>query len=117
MSEQNFAVGTVEGTGSAINISIGFNPQYVKCINIDDAGTLFPIMEWITGMAAASGILSLKVIDSGSTGLASSAYVTAGGITMYAGSESSKLAKGFTIGTDANLNADGETILWIAMRS
>ena len=38
--------GTVEGTGSAINVSVGFAPSYVKLYNLDDADGKRPEMEW-----------------------------------------------------------------------
>lgn len=78
-------VGSIVGTGAAINISCGFVPRYVKVFNPNDAGSLFATMERFAGMAAASGLKTQKVVDSGATGLASSAYVTTNGISDYAG--------------------------------
>jgi len=49
-------IGTVEGIGSAINVEIGFQPQYVKVVNIDSENPAKPSLEWITGMAAASAL-------------------------------------------------------------
>lgn len=114
MSKPSFATGTVAGTGAAINISCGFTPDYVKVFNPNDAGSLWPTLEWTTGMAADSGIKTLKSVDSGATGNASSNKITTGGISTYAGSTSA--APGFTIGTDADINASGETVTWVAMR-
>lgn len=184
-------VGSVTGTGAAINVSIGFQPSYVKVYNPNDAGGLYPIIEWWNGMAAASGLKSKKnviasveasldfaSIAAASVGevtvnvtgaalgdnvyaspkdvieanLAFSAYVTAantvavravnptaaaidpaavaweitvmrgnnqdkitsGGISKYAGS--STASEGFTIGADADINASGEDIFYIAHR-
>lgn len=117
-ASQGLATGTVEGTGSAINVELGFTPRYVKCINIDDAGSLDPTIEWFTGMAAASGMKTLSIADNGSTSGLSSAYVTSNGISTYAGSDTpgSEASMGFTIGADADINAADETILWIAFR-
>ena len=108
-------VGTVEGTGSAINVSIGFQPDYIEVYNYDDAGGLAPTIKWFSGMTAGHGLKTLKVIDSGSTGNASSAKITSGGLSQYAGSDSA--GQGFTIGTDSDLNASGETLYYIAMRN
>lgn len=117
----NFATGTVEGTGSAINVSVGWQPDYVKVWNIDDAGTLYPIIEWHSTMGAGKGFKYLKIADNGSTGNLSSTYVTTGGITAYAGTvgtaSTAGTGEGFTIGTDSDLNANGETIVWIAARN
>lgn len=111
-----FNTGTVEGTGSAINVELGYNPDYVKCFNLDDAGGLDPIMEWTSDMPDAAGMKYLKTVDSGATGNASHDYVTSNGISAYAGVAASN-AKGFTIGADSDLNASGETIVWIAGRN
>lgn len=110
--------GTVEGTGSAINVELGFTPRYVKLINIDDAGGLDPTLEWFTGMAAAAGLKGKSIADNGATSALSQEYVTSGGITAYAGSDTpgSEASPGFTIGADSDINASGETILWIAFR-
>jgi hypothetical protein len=113
MAKGQFATGTVEGTGAAINVQLGFVPSYVKVFNIDDDGTLWPTIEWVTGMAAASGWKTLKVADSGSTGNLSSAKITSAGISTYAGTEGANSA-GFTIGADADVNVDGETIVYMA---
>jgi hypothetical protein len=86
MFNNDIKVGTVEGTGAIIQVELGFVPTYVKLFNIDDAGTLWPSLEWLKGMAAASGIKCQKQIDSGTTGLSSQAYVTSNGISEFAGS-------------------------------
>lgn len=114
MSQQQFTFGTVEGTGAAINVSIGWKPDAVFLLNIDDAGGLAPALLWINGMGAADALKFLKVVDSGATGNASSAIITSNGIDQYAGSDSA--SEGFTIGADADANASGETILWFALR-
>lgn len=110
-----FKAGTVEGTGSAINVSVGFKPDYVKLFNLDDAGGLAPTMEWFKGMPAASGLKGLKITDSGTSGNASQAKVTSNGISMYDGDDTH--APGFTIGADSDINANGETICYIAVRN
>ncbi|MEO1169926.1 MAG: hypothetical protein AAFW97_14570 [Pseudomonadota bacterium] len=109
-----FKRGAVEGTGSAINVSIGFQPDYVKCFNIDDAGDLHAVAEWTTDMADASMFKGLKIADDGTTSNLSNTYVASDGITPYAGDDTN--GEGFTIGADGDLNASGETIVWIAMR-
>ena len=48
-------IGTVTGTGAAINVVLGFVPDYVKVWNPNDAGTVDATMEWATGMANAGG--------------------------------------------------------------
>lgn len=109
----NIKIGTVEGTGAAINVSCGFTPVYVKLVNIDDAGGLAPTLEWFSGMGAGDALKTLKIVDSGTTANASSQIITSLGIDTYAGSASA--AKGFTIGADTDVNVSGETILYLAI--
>lgn len=113
---KQFQTGSVGGTGSAINIELGWQPDYVKVFNIDDAGGLAPTLEWTSAMTGGHGFKTLKSVDSGSTGNASSAHVTAGGISLYAGAAGSA-SHGFTIGADGDINASGETIAYIAIRA
>ena len=96
--------GTVEGTGSAINVSVGFQPSAVWVGNYDDAGTVYIQAIWNSSMPNASAF----------TIGAASSRITTGGITPYAGSTSA--SEGFTIGTNADLNANGETLYYIAWR-
>lgn len=49
-------IGTVEGTGAAINIELGFTPKSVRLINIDSPNPAKPEMSWVSGMAAASAL-------------------------------------------------------------
>lgn len=114
LSKSLVAVGSVAGTGAAINVSIGFKPRYVKVYNPNDAGALYPTVEWWEGMAAGHGLKLLKVVDSGATGNASQNKITANGISQYAGAATA--ADGFTIGADADLNVNGETVHYIAIR-
>ena len=112
----NFVKGSTTGTGAAITISLGFQPDFVKIWNPNDAGSLWPTLEWTSGMAADSGFKTLKVVDNGATGNATTTKITTGGITTFAGTAGSAAA-GFTIGTDADINANGEVIYYIAMRN
>ena len=111
MFNGHFKTGTVEGTGSAINVELGFTPSKVVLYNID--GSKNPRMTWVAGMAAASGFKELLIADNGTTADNSMEYVTSNGISTYAGSEGSA-AVGFTIGADSDVNASGETIVYEA---
>lgn len=106
MAEQ-VVIGTVEGTGSAINVECGFNPDYVEIINIDSAAG-FEKGEWITGMADPS---AYKTVAAGTR-----TKLTTTGIGSYAGAAGSA-ALGFTINVDTDLNVSGETIAYRAMRT
>lgn len=108
-------VGTVEGTGSAINVSLGWVPDYVKVFNYDDAGSKAPTMEWWNGMTDGHGLKGLGVADDGATGDTSQAKVTSNGISEYAGDSDN--APGFTIGADGDVNVSGETLYYVAVRN
>lgn len=109
---KNIASGSYTGTGAAINVVTGFEVAYVKVYNNNDAGGLAPVMEWFRGMADASGLKSLKVVDNATTGNASQAKVTSNGISDYAGDSTHGV--GFTIGADTDLNVSGEVGYYIA---
>jgi len=114
----NIFVGSVEGTGAAINVETGFKPRYVKVLNIDDAGSLNPTIEWFEGMTAAYGLKNLRqAVDEGGTATYSvvNEIITSLGISQYAGAAGSN-SEGFTIGADTDLNVSGETIVYIALR-
>ena len=115
LAQNQVAVGSVAGTGAAINISIGFKPRYVKVFNYNDAGALYPTLEWWEGMPAASGLKTKSIVDSGTTALKSSERITALGISQYEGG-GSVAADGFTVGADTDINASGETFYYMAVR-
>lgn len=96
----NFNCGTVEGTGAAINVACGFIPRYVKVINIDGDATI----EWTSNLADGEGFKDLP------TGVM--ALMGSNGITP---SDPNSTFLGFTIGTDSDVNANAETLIWIAM--
>lgn len=83
--------GTVTGTGAAINISVGFVPDYVIIANTTDGDT---VDLWWNGMAAGTSIT-----------IAAAAITRAApdGITAYAGSTTA--GQGFTIGAGISENA------------
>ncbi|GAB5434792.1 MAG: hypothetical protein EpisKO_41620 [Epibacterium sp.] len=101
MSKGHFNTGEVEGTGSAINVELGFTPDYVKLINTDGDA----LLEWTSAMADGEGY---KTVAAGTN-----AKIATGGVTPYEG-VTATAAKGFTIGADADVNASGETIIWVA---
>lgn len=111
MFKGNFAAGSVTGTGAALNVELGFEPSYVRVVNISNATTAS--LEWIEGMAAANAIKEIEIVDSGTTALSSINVVTTDGISRYAGAISTA-AKGFTIGADAHVNVSGNTLAYIA---
>ncbi len=83
------------GTVAATAFTVGFQPRYVKVVNVD-SGDMF---EWYEGMAAASACKTL-----GSTGVRSK--VTSNGITVS--------ASGFTLGLDTDVLVSSEQISWMA---
>lgn len=105
------ATGTYTGTGAAVNVEIGFVPDYIKIVNItdgDDAWELFP------GMTDGHAIYTRNVVDNATTGNPGMSRITANGITRrnptdFAGK------RGFTAGTA--LSESGDTFAWFAVRN
>jgi len=91
--------GTVEGTGSTINMDIGFIPQKVQLINIDGDA----ILEWTEDIGADKGY---KILGTGLNELVASL-----GITV---SSSTDTFIGFKIGADTDVNVTAETIVYTA---
>src|SRR4030042_2705875 len=92
------AVGSVDGTGSAITIVCGFKPLSIRVHNID--GDVIAFWDAIMPDAAMQ-----KIVDSGA-GTTDISYVTSNGITPA--------FNGFTIGTDSDLNVSAEELHWVA---
>ena len=91
---QMMKTGAIAGTGSAIDVTVvGFRPRRVDLFNGDGTTVAF----WTDTMADAAGV---KIVTAGTIS------VMTAGITP--------LCNGFTIGTDADLNASGEVINWVA---
>jgi hypothetical protein len=89
--------GAYVGTGTAFNVdTVGFRPKVVQIWN---AGGL-TFSTWTKTMADGS---AHKIINHDT---AQNAVVTSNGITPR--------NNGFTVGTDADLNAAGETCHWVA---
>lgn len=103
MHKGHFVTGSVAGTGAAINVSLGFVPQYVRAIN---AGAGLAEYEWFNGMTNGH---ALKRVTAGTL-----SAITSNGITPYDGTAGGDSA-GFTIGADANVNISGQTIHYIAV--
>lgn len=92
-------IGTYDGDGAAQNISLGFVPDALIIVNVED-GDLVGI--WFSGMT-----------DDTSVDIAAAVAANAAdGISDYAGSTTA--APGFTVGTD--FSEDGKTYRYIAMR-
>lgn len=86
-------VGTYTGNGAAQNISLGFQPDYVRIVNI----TAPAMDEWFDGLAAGTSITA-------ATDLAAAAVrASPGGVTVFTGS--STAGDGFTVGAALSVNA------------
>jgi hypothetical protein len=96
----NIVTGSVTGTGAAINVSIGFVPDYVEITNITDADQ---IDKWYTGMAAGTSIQINTAVATRATN----------GITLYAGD--STHACGFTIGS--GISESAKVLCYLAMEN
>lgn len=92
-------IGTVTGTGAAINVSCGFIPDYVEVTNFTDGDQ---IDKWYAGMANGT---SVQI----NTAVASRA---SNGISTYAGD--STHAPGFTIGS--GISESAKVLYYVAIR-
>ena len=90
--------GKLAGTGAAINVVLGYKPDYVRVINV----TQKSITEMTPLMSAAKGI---QTLDSGS-GTTDIAELSSAGITLT--------ESGFKLGTNAALNTASDVIYYIA---
>lgn len=79
--------GTFTGTGAAINISLGFIPDYVCVANITDGDATW---QWWSGMDAGTAIKTTTAV----------ATLASNGISTYAGTPTA--GEGFTVGTDVS---------------
>jgi hypothetical protein len=92
MSKPNIRIGTYTGTGAALNISLGFVPDWVRIINVTDGTNE---SEWFNGMAAASAISTVTT--------AGPVLDATNQVTSYAGDSTNP--PGFSVGTDLSTNA------------
>lgn len=101
--------GTIDGTGSAIDIlTPSFTPRRVTCYNIDNTGGKISV-DWFEPMPPASGF---KTVAAGTR-----SYITSDGITpnfQRVMDDGTSPGRGFTIGADSDLNAANEVIMWVA---
>jgi len=93
-----FNTGTVEGTGAALNVTIGFIPRLFIAWNIDGDCSLV----WNSSMTDAHAF-----VMNGST----EGEISSAGITPL---DPDSTVLGVTIGGDSNVNANGETMIWAA---
>ena len=102
----NIKVGTYEGTGAAINISLGFTPDYIIVWNAEDGDAKW---EWFNGLGAGDALATAN------HDTAQQSLITSNGIDAYAGSNASgsEAAEGFTVGTA--LSESGKTFRYVAI--
>lgn len=98
-SKPQLTMGTYVGTGAAINVEIGFQPDYLRIWNETDNDAAW---EWHNGLGAG------EVLNgTGATHTASN------GVTLYAGTRGGD-SEGFSVGTA--LSESGKTFRYLAMR-
>lgn len=100
----NVKTGTYTGNGAAQNISIGFEPDYVRVIRTDAVSVMD---EWFSGMTAGTSITSATDAAAASTRAAPN------GITTYAGAAG--VSAGFTVG--AGLSTNTATYRFVAIEN
>lgn len=93
---------TLQDPATALNVSIGFSPSKVLLNHVTDVSDY----EWNKNMTA--GTANLRVTAGDKT------LVGSGCISAYAGDDTH--SPGFTIGTDATLNAAASVLYFTAFR-
>lgn len=94
-------IGVVTGTGAALNVSLGFIPDYVRIVTEDGSRN----SEWFEGMAEGTAV---------SAAAGSVTVLTGGnGIATYVGTQSQP--KGFTLGT--TISQAGKRLFYFAART
>lgn len=98
-------IGSYTGTGAALNIQIGFVPDYVRIWNATDGDACW---EWFNGMGASD---ALQSVNNASTQFS---LITSNGVDAYNPSNYSN-SPGFTVGTA--LSESGKTFRYVAIRN
>ncbi len=91
MAKGNIKAGTYTGTGSAINLQLGFAPDFFIAWNATDGDI---VHLWALGMGAGT------TVDIAAAAVSNAAD----GVTAYAGTRGGNAA-GLTLGTDLSENA------------
>lgn len=101
----NVKVGTYTGTGAAINIELGFIPDYVRIVNATDGDIAW---EWFYGMGAADALQGTNHADT------QFSLITSNGVDSYSPTDFTN-NKGFTVGTSLSENA--KVFYYVALRN
>lgn len=108
--QPNTKTDTVVGTGAAINVSVGWKPDYIEIYNVTDGNVLY---KWYKGMTAGHASKQQSVTDNATTGNASLAPITSNGLSQYDGDATNP--PGFTIGSAISLS--GKTLAYTVTRN
>jgi hypothetical protein len=104
------ADGLYTGTGAAINIELGWVPDYVEVINLTDGDDIW---KWYNGATGNPTIYQRNVVDNGATGNSSMTRITANAVSAYNPANFTN-KPGFTVGTA--MSESGDQFGWIAIR-
>lgn len=98
------ATGVAVGTTSAINVTLDFEPARVDVFNTTSGDHLV----WIQEMGPDTGVKSVAA--------GAAAAITSGGITPNSKQylDEAGTDRGFTIGTDSDINDTDEVLVWSA---
>lgn len=98
----NIRTGKVEGTGAAVDVVLGFVPDYVEVVNVEDGDAKY---QWFKGMTDGHAIQS---VNNAATQFS---RITANGISELEGEDGA----GFTIGSAISEN--GKDLYYLAVRN
>jgi hypothetical protein len=97
--------GSYTGTGAAINIELGFVPDYVEIFNATDGDASW---RWFSGMAAGNALAFANHAS------AQQSLITSNGVTAYTPTDYVNNA-GFTVGSA--LSESAKVFRYIAVRN
>lgn len=97
-------VGTYTGTGAAINIELGWVPDYVRVWNVTDGDVSW---EWFNGLGAGD------VLQNTNHASTQNSLVTSNGIDTYEPEDFTN-SQGFTVGT--TLSESAKVFRYVALR-
>ena len=117
-------VGKLTGHSAAVNMCLGFIPAAIIFINLTDPGFGFWTRDFATGdvfhhtdgTSSVETTNGVDVYEGGDEPDGTDAYQDATGTALTIFSTSGQVTEqGFTLGTLADLNTDGEAVKFIAM--
>jgi hypothetical protein len=102
-------IGTLTGTGAALNLELGFIPEFFEIFNITDGDIKH---SWFDGMTAANAFQNVSHADT------QNSVITSNGITRFAGEAPGKTLTGtFSITTGLKALTGSSTLMLTELKA